>query len=67
MSKADQRKHTKKDFLTKITKNVFLQHSFKNRNERYNNIQLSKPAIVGYKLIEIIEDKSTEESQYEEI
>ena len=67
MSKADQRKHTKKEFLTKITKNVFLQHYFKDRKERYNNVQLSKPAIVGYKLIEVIEDVTPEESQYEEI
>lgn len=67
MSKADQRKHTKKEFLTKIIKNVFLQHYFKDRKERYNNIQLSKPAIVGYKLIEVIEDVTPEESQYEEM
>lgn len=59
MSKAEQRKHNKKEFLTKVSKNVFLQHHFRERDVRLKALQLKKPAIIGFKPIPIfLEDVS---------
>lgn len=49
MSKAEKQKHTQKDFLATVTKNVFLQHYLKKRGSRYNSTQLTNPAIIGFK------------------
>jgi len=49
LSKNDQRKLNRKNFLEKITTNLFLQKSLKLRNQRWNGKQLSCDVLVGWK------------------
>jgi P4 family phage/plasmid primase-like protien len=64
MSKKDQRDLTAKKFNEKVEKNIFLREHYKPRNARFNNIQLTKPALCGFKkkpLIDTCEDGELEE------
>jgi P4 family phage/plasmid primase-like protien len=71
MSKKDQRDLTLKKFNEKVEKNIFLREHYKPRNARFNNIQLTKPAVVGFKklpLIDTCEDgKLEEENVFDEV
>lgn len=61
LSKTDKRKYNKKYFNDKIENNLFLRKSVKLRKEYYNKTQLSKDAIVGWKLKSTEENKDAEE------
>ena len=50
LSKQDQRKFNKKEFNTKIEKNIFLKEFYKARGDYVNKKQLKKPAVAGFRL-----------------
>ena len=50
LSKQDQRKFNKKEFNTKIEKNIFLKEFYKARGDYVNKRQLKKPAVAGFRL-----------------
>lgn len=51
LSKEDKKLYSKKTFSSNVEENRYLRSSFKERKTRFNNIQHSKPYIVGYRLI----------------
>ena len=50
-SRVFQLMYNKKEFNTKIEKNIFLKPYYKSRGKSVNGVQLTKPAIVGYRRI----------------
>jgi hypothetical protein len=50
MTKKEQRDLTAKKFNEKVEKNIFLRNNYKKRKSTFNGNQLSKPALIGYKL-----------------
>jgi hypothetical protein len=70
MSKKDQRELTAKKFNEKVEKNIFLREHYKERKARFNNKQLSKPAICGFRkraLITTNEGPECEEVIFDEV
>jgi hypothetical protein len=65
MSKKDQRDLTAKKFNEKVEKNIFLREDYKPRDARFNNKQLSKSALCGYRKIPSID--TYEDNVIEEI
>ena len=51
MTKTQQKNYNKKEFNNKIEKNIFLKPFYRARNKTINGVQLTKPAIVGYRRI----------------
>ncbi len=50
LNKSDKRDMTLKSFVEKIQKNIFLKSKFRDRKDYIGSIQITKPAIVGFKL-----------------
>ena len=63
MTKKDQRDMTAKKFNEKVEKNIFLREHYKARNARFNNNQLSKPAICGFRKRALISTSEEEEEE----
>lgn len=51
LTKEEKRKITKTGFTEKIQKHPFLRRNFKDRDDRFNGKQLSKPGLVGFRRI----------------
>ena len=64
LSKEDRKKLNKKKFNTLVEGNRFLRSSFRDRKSRFNNIQHSKPYLVGYRKIIVVEDVVEDESGF---
>jgi phage/plasmid-associated DNA primase len=48
MSKKEQKDLNAKKFNEKIENHIFLRDNYLERNKRFNNVQISKPALCGY-------------------
>ena len=66
MSKKEQRELTAKKFNEKVEKNIFLRQYYKARKARFNNLQLSKPAVCGFKKRPAVPVTNEEEIYYDD-
>ena len=70
MTKKDQRDLTAKKFNEKVEKNIFLRQYYMARKARFNNMQLSKPAICGFRkrvLITTSEEEEVGDIDFDEV
>lgn len=54
-----QKEYRTREFIKKIENNVLLKNNHRARKQRHNGVQLTKPAIVGYKIKTLPPPKNT--------
>jgi hypothetical protein len=66
MSKADKRKNTKKEFSSKVEKNIFLRQFYRPRDKYFNGVMIKQPFIVGFKLKSSGDEEALNEEEGDE-